>query len=400
VAFLVAQLEPYLKSVRTKVLRCAKIDEGRFEVVLERTPFFPESGGQPSDGGTVAGQQILALYRSDAEEVVHLLPGPVSGEVEAVLDWDRRYHFMQQHSAQHMITALASEKFGWETTAIHLGEERDDIELAAPSLTMDDLRPLECEANAMIRDNRSISIRIASQQEFQELRARSRRLPADLRGDIRLVEIDGIDLNTCGGTHVASTGEIQVCVFLGTEQLRGGTRVFFLAGNRALELFDSLVERQKALCKALTCGPDEHLRAVEQLKDSAQSSARTRRALMEELASLVGCELARQGSPAFLHRAEIDQEFLRAVAVEYRNCTSEGMALLTAGQGEEGFFLLAGPPAIVEALGPEVARLLSGRGGGARGFYQGRAAAVARGTEAMDALRKALEDGMRDPGRA
>jgi misacylated tRNA(Ala) deacylase len=85
--------------------------------------------------------------------------------------------------------------------------------------------------------------------------------------------------------------------------------------------------------------------------------------------------------------------------VEYRNCTSEGIALLTAGQGAEGFFLLAGPPAMVEALGPEVARLLSGRGGGARGFYQGRAAAVARGPEAMDALRKALEDGTRGSRR-
>jgi misacylated tRNA(Ala) deacylase len=386
-SFLLAQLEPYSRSLRTSVIRCAKLEEGRFEVVLEKTPFFPEGGGQPSDRGTVAGQEVLALYRSDSDEVIHLLQGPVSGEVEASLDWPRRYHFMQQHSAQHMLTALASEQFGWETTAIHLGQDRNDIELAAPSLSIEDLRPLECEANAIIRANRTIRIRIASQEEFRELQARSRRLPADLKGEIRLVEIEGVDLNTCGGTHVASTGEIQVCVLLGTEQLRGGTRVFFLAGNGALRLFGDLVERQKALCRALTCGPEEHLAAVSKLKESTRESDRTHDALLKEFSALVGCELSRQGSPAYLHRSEVDREFLRAIASEFRRCNPEGLVLLTAGSDGEGLFLLAGPDHTVEALGPGIARMLGGRGGGASGFYQGKATRIGNSAAALEAIR-------------
>jgi Ser-tRNA(Ala) deacylase AlaX len=371
---MLAQVDPYLRSVRTRVSKCSETEEGRFEVLLDRTPFFPESGGQPSDEGTVGGLEVLALCRDDSGEVVHVLPGPVSGEVDAVLDWPRRFHFMQQHTAQHAITALASGRFGWETTAMHLGEERSDVEFAAPGLSIEALRPLEREVNELIRANRPIHGRFVDQAGFAGLGARSRRLPQDLEGDVRLVEIEGVDLNTCGGTHVSSTAEIQVCAFLGTEQLRGGTRVFFLAGDCALKLFDDLLDRQKALCTALTCGPEEHLPALAKLRESAKESERARNSLSRELSALLGRELSRQGSPVFLDRPDADQAFLKAIAIEYRKCAPEGIVLLAGGSGESGHFLLAGPVGAAAVLGPDVAAVLSARGGGSAGFYQGRMA--------------------------
>ena len=164
----------------------------------------------------------------------HVLASPVApGPADLRLDWERRFDHMQQHTGQHLLSAVAQDRFGWATTAFHLGPDVSDVELAAPSLPAADLARLEEAVAAEIRAARAVVPRRVPLEEFRALPVRSRGLPEGFTGDVRLVEIAGVDLNTCGGTHLSNTAEIELVALLGTEALRGGTRVFFAAGGRA-----------------------------------------------------------------------------------------------------------------------------------------------------------------------
>jgi alanyl-tRNA synthetase len=206
---------------------------------------------------------------------------------------------------------------------------------------------------------------------------RSRRLPRGLEGAVRLVEIDGVDLNTCGGTHVSRTGEIGMLKIVDTEQLRGGTRVFFLAGRRISTAFDGMLARERALSRLLTCPPSDHLEAVSRAREDSRTASLAVKAMRTELAAHLAGSLAGAGSVGSLHRPEPDMELLRSVADSLRSL-HPGAAALLAGGAREGVFILVGPPGLTSEAGQAVARLLDGRGGGPPGLYQGRASRLDR----------------------
>jgi Ser-tRNA(Ala) deacylase AlaX len=331
----------------------------------------------------VAGQPVLGLSVDGAGQVVHLVAQPVQGAVEVALDWARRYDLMQQHTAQHLLTALCLARFELPTTAFHLGDERSDIELGTPDLPAERLEAIEETINREIRAARPIRQRLVSRQEMAQLPVRSRRLPEVLDGPVRLIEIEGLDLNTCGGTHLASTAEIQAVKLLGTERLRGGTRLFFQAGGRVLKALGLALSGEERLKELLSCGTAEQPARVQRLLDEAREGERARRIMQRELAELLGAQLAREPNDlACLHRPEGDMEFLLALAGAARK-NRPGLVLLLSCGEREGMFLLAGPEEKVARLGPRVAEALEGRGGGKRGIFQGRATRLDRLPEAQ-----------------
>lgn len=383
-----AQEDSYRRSLRTRVLRCEPA-EGGFSAVLEDTILFVESGGQPSDRGTVAGAPVLALRAGPGGAVIHVLPEAVSGEVEVTLDWERRYDLMQQHTAQHLITATALSKFGLRTTAFHLGEEQSDIELDTPALAPEVRERLCAEVNGIIREARPIRARRVSREEMASLPVRSRRLPADLEGPIRLVEIEGVDLNTCGGTHLRSTLEIGAVVFAGEERLRGGIRLFFLAGDRVRRRLARALERERGLTDLLTCGPDEHAARVERLLAEVNQLKHEKNGALRELAAQAGATLASEpGGCAGLQRDGADMDFLLETARSARERAPEKVFLL-AGAMKQGPFVLAGPEDRVGRLAKTVLAALEGKGGGRGGVIQGRAARLDRFDEALKAIAQA-----------
>ncbi|MBK9966059.1 MAG: alanyl-tRNA editing protein [Holophagales bacterium] len=223
--------EPYLTELSVRVAETG-IENGQPWAVLDDTVLYPEGGGQPADRGLLGGVPVLDVQVVDGA-IRHLLASPVSeGPFELQLDWNRRFDHMQQHTAQHLLTAVAADRLGWETTAFHLGPETCDVELAVASVGAGDLLRLEDEVAAEIRAARPVTQRRVRPDEMGSLPVRSRGLPEGHEGDVRLVEIEGIDLNTCGGTHLRATSEIEALKLLGTEKLRGGTRLFFVAGGR------------------------------------------------------------------------------------------------------------------------------------------------------------------------
>jgi Ser-tRNA(Ala) deacylase AlaX len=379
--------DAHLTSLRTRVIGCGEAGDGSgsgFEAEFEDTLLYPEGGGQPGDHGRVDGRPVLGLRRAPGGGVLHRLAEPleVGREVEVELDWARRFDHMQQHSAQHLLTALALGEFGWPTTAFHLGPERSDLELGRDGLDLEALAPLHARANQIIREARPVGARWVEEAEIRELTVRSRLLPEGFQGPYRLVEIEGVDLNTCAGTHVASTAELQAVAFAGTERLRGGTRVFFLAGGRVLRELGQAVEHQRVLGELLSCPPADHPQAVRRLQAELREAGTQRRQLSAELAGALGGALAQGPQPAGLHRPGADMAFLQAVARAFQGARPDGLALLTGG----GLFVLAGPEERLKSLGPRVAAALGGRGGGGAGLYQGKAGDLGRAV-----LEKALE---------
>jgi Ser-tRNA(Ala) deacylase AlaX len=369
------------------------VDEGRPWVVLDDTVLYPEGGGQPADRGLLGNVEVLDV-QSSCGEIRHYLASPVSeGPAVVRLDWERRFDHMQQHTGQHLLTAVAADRFGWETTAFHLGSETCDIELNASSVSPADLFRLEEAVAAEIRAARPVTHRRVRPEELPSLPVRTRGLPEGHAGQVRLVEIEGIDLNTCGGTHLRATSEIEVLKLLGTERLRGGTRLFFVAGGRVRRRLGAHEERNGRL-RVLLGAPDAGLaEALEAKLGQLTESQKAHRAAEEELADAMAEALAAAGcSVAESHFDGRDLAFLQRVGKRFTALPVPGLVLLTGvKEGAEAFVLAAGgaSTADVRVLGAAVAEALGGRGGGSGRLYQGKGSLSGR-SGALAVLRERL----------
>ena len=382
--------DPFLRSLLTDVVQAGD-DRGRPFVILADTILYPDGGGQPADRGQIAGVSVEDVRTADGT-IRHYLAGPPpAGQVKVELDWVRRLDHMQQHTGQHLLTAVVEQRMGWHTTAFHLGDQLSDIELDTPKVAPEQLMDLEEAVAAEIRACRPVTARRVSRQEFATLPVRTRGLPEGLTGDIRLVEIVGVDLNTCGGTHVRSTAEIEALKLLGTEAMRGGTRLFYVAGARLRRLLGAHHERNAKLRQLVGTSDDELPVGFSSKLDQLKEAHRTVKALEEELAVECARALALGQEPVLhAHWPARDLAFLQRVARELACLVPEGIALLTAGaEGQGAFVLCAGERATIDlaASGRAVAEILGGRGGGSGRIFQGKAAALSRRTEAVARLR-------------
>lgn len=380
--------DPYVDKAKAHILNVGLDDSGPY-VVLDDTLFYPEGGGQPADRGFLGEVAVLDVQRREGE-IRHYLAQPVEpGATGLRLDWARRFDHMQQHTGQHLLTALADARFGWPTTAFHLGESRCDVELAVPSLSAAELEALEEAIAAEIRAAHPIQARHVDAEAYATLPVRSRGLPEGHEGPIRLVEIQGLDLNTCGGTHLRSTAELEVVKLLGTEPLRGGTRLFFVAGRRARMRMEAH-ERRNAALRTRLGAPDEELVPVLEVRlEHLRQAERQTRALEEALAQAYAQAWAADSDLVQDHHlADRSAAFLGLVARAFVPLAPQKRLFLTGGD-PLAFLVAAGPDSGVDLpnLGSAVAQLLEGKGGGKAPIYQGKAASLARREEAARAVR-------------
>lgn len=383
--------DPFATSLETRILRCGE-EQGRPFVLLEDTILYPEGGGQPCDRGTLNGVAVLDVQKRDGE-IRHYLESPVpEGPASLKLDWQRRFDHMQQHTGQHLLTAVAQDQFKWGTTAFHLGGAVCDIELDAASLSLRDMEALEEAVAAEIRAHREISARHVSPESYPLEAVRSRGLPEGHAGDIRLVQIAGVDLNTCGGTHLRHTGEIEALKLLGTESIRGGTRLYYVAGRRARQRLGAHEARNAGL-RTLLGAPDEELVPALQIKlDQLLALERRSRKLEEDLADYQAAALAAQPGPlAEAHLEGRDMAFLQKLARGVLTADPAKAVFLTADMAGQGLFLLSageGSSLDVPALGKAVAEALGAKGGGSGKSFQGKAPSLAARAGALARLRE------------
>ena len=385
----VFELDTFLTELDTEVTEIGEDDTRSFAVTAE-TVFYPEGGGQPSDLGTMDGVPVTDVQKSGGV-IRHFFTGSLRlGPVHQVLDWNRRFDHMQQHTGQHLLTAVALGRFGWPTTAFHLEPSVSDIELDVPSLDDADLRRLEGAVAEEILSARPVTTRLIQMDEMEALGVRSRALPDGHSGEIRLVEIEGLDLNTCGGTHVRSTAEIGGLALLGTKTMRGGTRLFFVAGHRIRHRLATHEARNHRLRSLLDAADDDLPELVELRLGREKRLAQERRKLLAKLAVAEAERLAASHETVISgHWDDRDLPFLQEIGKTLTARVPEKVALLTSGSNGEGAFLLVASEASgldLASVGPGICAILGGRGGGRAPFFQGKASAIDRRQEARDQL--------------
>ena len=373
--------EPYRTALETSILEAGD-EGGRPYAVLEDTVFYPEGGGQPPDHGLLNGIDVRDVQKAGGNEgqIRHYLAAPVApGPARLLLDWERRFDHMQQHTGQHLLSAVAQDRFGWKTTAFHLGPEVCDVELDARSLSADERTALEDAVAAEIRATRAVTQRRVTLEEFRGLSVRTRGLPEGHAGDVRLVEIAAVDLNTCGGTHLSNTAEIELVALLSAESLRGGTRLFFAAGRRARRRLAADESRLAALRRILGA-PDSGLAdAASAKRDQLQDAQRMLRRADEELAAAAAqAALASGFRVAHAHFEGRDMAFVQAVARRFSQEAGPRAALVTATRDGEHVFAMGVGEGFAgsrdpQGIGREIAALLGAKGGGSGRVFQGKA---------------------------
>lgn len=317
-----------------RVLACEP-HAGAYRVVLDRSAFYPTSGGQPHDLGhlIVAGRTVPVTdvtVDDDEQAVWHgvdteLTPGLT---VDGVVDPQRRQDFRQQHSGQHILSAAFDLLVEARTESVHLGLDACTLDLHR-EVSADDCRRAEDLANLVVWENRAVTVRYA---DAAELAAEPRlRKQTTRTGRVRLVDIADHDLSACGGTHVHRTGEVGVIAIRATERFRGGTRVTFLCGRRALASFRTLRDVVDASARSLSVGPEALPEAIAKLRDDLKGEQRRIRELTERLVALQAEALSAQVSAAGVLVAQLpdaDAQGVRLAASQLVAASGRVVALL------------------------------------------------------------------------
>lgn len=267
--------DPYLREFDAQVVEQTR-HEGRDAVVLDRTAFYPTSGGQPFDVGTLSGVHVIDVLETEDGRLLHVVDRlPVGDAVSGAIDWVRRFDHMQQHTGQHVLSAAFDRLLGARTESFHLGADYSTIDLAR-ELSAADVARGEAEANRIVWEDRPVTIRFASADEAARLGLRKE---SKREGTLRLIDVEDFDLSACGGTHVARTGAIGMIAVSATERFRGGLRVTFLCGGRALTGYRALRDAMAGSVRVLSVLPGELPAAIERL----QADGREQRRLMKDL---------------------------------------------------------------------------------------------------------------------
>ena len=370
--------DPYLTRFEAQVVERLTW-EGRPAVVLDRTAFYPTSGGQPADRGTLSGVAVVDVaVREEDGAVVHLLEeGLTADRVVGEIDWDRRFDHMQQHTGQHLLSAACERLLDADTVSFHLGAEVCTIDLNVARLPPEAMEPVEELVNRVIWEDRSVTARFVSPEELARLPLRR---PPKVKGPVRLVEVEGFDLNPCGGTHVAHTGEIGLLKVLRLDYRGGETRVEFLCGKRALHDYRRKNRVLQDLSAVLTVGYWELGDAVERLQQELKATRRELRAARERLLKEEAARLVQEARPLGPWRVVRLVEEGRAPA-DLRRLAQEmtahpGVVAVLASVGERVHLCIARSEDVgldaAEAVRTACGRL-GGKGGGQPRIAQGSA---------------------------
>jgi alanyl-tRNA synthetase len=363
------------------------LDNPRPALVLDRTAFYPTSGGQVFDTGWI-GSDATAKLRvtevADAEDgrVVHYLeallkdvkPGTrVHGQVDAA----RRRDHMQQHSGQHLLSAAFIHLYNMPTVSFHMAEDYCSIDLDTTALTKEQIESAERLANEIILENRAVDVRFVTRDEAGKLGLR--KLPPTERDELRLIDIRDFDLTACGGTHVSQTGQIASILLRKTERVRQGWRVEFVAGLRAVATarrdFTTLTETAALFSAHIYDVPQQARKSLDEIR----SLRKLREQSQEELAAAQAAVLLAESAEISGRRVVVrmlsdrDLNFVKLLAQKLTRLSPHAVALLatTSPQPSLVFAQSAGQPYDMGALMKEAMTKLGGRGGGSKDMAQG-----------------------------
>jgi len=340
-------------------------------VLLDRTAFYPTSGGQPHDVGTLGGKPVTEVIEDDSDRVLHLVAGTVTGAVTGRIDWPRRFDHMQQHTGQHILSQAFLQVLRGQTRAVHLGAELSTLDLDIADLPAAAAAEVEDLANRMVFEDRPVIIREVDESELPELGLRR---PAKTRGRIRIVDVQEFDRSACGGTHVRRTGEIGTVKLRRWERFKGGVRVEFLCGWRALRDYRWKNALVGDLAAKFTVKDQEVAAAMERLAAQGRERDRTLAGLRDQLIELEAQRrLANlQGIPRIMTEVMAGWTAEMASALAGRLAAAPStIAVLATSDGRVVIARSADLELDAAGVLRRIMEPLGGRGGGRPAFAQG-----------------------------
>lgn len=385
---------PYLREFDATVTRVEA--RGQLSAIwLDRSAFYPASGGQPFDTGSLAGQQVVQVV-DENDDVVHLVDGEglarVSHRVRGTIDWKRRFDHMQHHTGQHVLSAAIVHRFNVPTLSFHLGHDACTIDITR-ELSVDELIAAEDDANRVVGENRPVTIRYATAEEAATLGLRK---PSQRPGTVRLIAVDDFDLSACGGTHVRATGAIGGIVITAWARFKGGQRIAFVCGGRAVRAHRLLRDTVAASIRLLSVLPSELPAAIGRLQSEQRERDCTLDALQRELATFQAASLVEGAEP----RGPVRWVF-RAVDTNANGLKTLAQAIVAAPGLMVVLVSTTTPVLLVAARSPEltnacdslvksIAAEFGGRGGGRPDFAQ--AGTLAASPDAVLSRARALAE--------
>ena len=357
-----------------QVLSCTKGKKG-FDLTLDQTAFYPEGGGQPYDtgllevAGTCDGVQVLEVHSRDGQ-VVHTCGQPLEPgtTVTGVIDWDRRFDLMQQHSGEHIVSGMAHTLWGCENVGFHLGTEVVTIDFDRP-LTQEQCAHLEEDVNQYIWTDIPVEISVPSPEELSRLNYRSKK---ELAGPVRIVEFPGADCCACCGTHVTSAGQVGLVKLLSVQPFRTGVRIELVCGGRAFRYLSRALNQNVQVSHLLSAKPFETAGAVAKLLTKNEAlQARVTTLEDAHFARLAG-QYAGPGD-VILFDDDLSPDSLRRLcSAVLHACGGSNFCACFSGDDPSGYKYAIGQlDGDLRSFVKELNQALSGRGGGKPDFVQG-----------------------------
>ena len=363
--------EPYRRSFDATVVAVDN-SAGRSEVILDQTAFYPTSGGQPFDTGTLGGAAVTDVIDREDGSIAHIVAGTLHpGEVvSGEIDWARRFDHMQQHTGQHVLSAAFDRLFGVRTESFHLGQLSSTIDLAR-EVTVGEIAKAEDEANGIVWEDRRVAIRFATAEEAAAMPLRKE---SGRTGSLRLIDVTGYDLSACGGTHVERTGGIGVIAIASAEKFKGGSRIEFLCGGRAVQRFRVWRGALSAMQKHLSVPPIDMAPAIERMQEEAKAVQRSVRGFQEKLAIHEAQALLARGGTLIAEVIEgWDAQGLKAIAVAVTAAQPDVVIALFTSATPAQAVVARGANSSVDAaaLLKQLTAKFGGKGGGKADLAQG-----------------------------
>lgn len=358
----------YTKKFTAKVLSCRKASEQElYEVILDRTAFFPEGGGQYGDVGWISGIRVSDTQEKNGEIIHYTKEQLQEGiTVEGELDWDVRFSRMQQHTAEHILSGLVHAKFGYQNVGFHLGDDLCTMDFNGP-VTKEEMEEIEKEANKAVYKNIPVRILYPSEEELKGMEYRSK---IEIDGQVRVVLIPGYDQCACCATHVGSTGEIGQIKVVAMMNYKGGVRVTMVSGNRALADHEKREKDMKEISFLLSAKEDELPDAVRRLKEENENQKHQLVELSRKLVALKALQIPEGSTCQCLFESDLDQTGIRELMnrVLERDVSVCGVFLKKADQYQ---YVIGSHGKDIRDLGKKLNEKFHGRGGGKPEMIQG-----------------------------
>ncbi len=359
--------DSHLKEFDAVVCKCVP-DGERFRIILDRTAFFPEGGGQYADTGYLDKVKVLDV-REKEDVVYHITEEPLCEgvKVHGRINWEERFGKMQQHSGEHIVSGIVHEQFGYNNVGFHLGSDYCTLDFDGP-ITKEQLKEIEQRANGAVFENVDIQVSYPSKEELAAMDYRSK---IEIEGQVRIVTVPGYDVCACCAPHVKKTGEIGLIKLVNMMNYKGGERITMLCGYRALKDYDRKEESAKAISASLCAKETDIVQAVEHLKGEQASLKGKLASLQQKMIIYLAQEIDLSEDVVTVFTQELSGNAPRELMNQLLSRGAKVCAVF-AGTGDDSYrYVIGSHTEDVRPLCKRLNELFAGRGGGKVGMVQG-----------------------------